>query len=144
MKTKFIDERTEQINGLISTLVLMLTHFALAGVIVYKRYILGLPQEEYTEITWILGLSMASYWALRLYLSGILPVISFRKLVVTYFILVAVIVIPTILIAGFPEPENRYQMIYPFIGVAVILGFYTLVAYLGKRRLEKSITDDHE
>jgi hypothetical protein len=143
MKTKLIDERTEQINGLISTLILMLTYVAMGGVIGYERYVLGLPEEEYNELSWILCLSMGSYWALRLYLSGILPVISFRKLVITYFILVAVILIPTILIVGFPTPENYYQMLYPFIGVAVILGFYTLVAYLGKRRLEKYISESN-
>ena len=79
MKHIFVDERTEHINGLVSFFCLMLTQIALVGVIVYKRYFLGLPQEAYAEISWIAGLSMGGYWAIRLYLSGILPVISFRE-----------------------------------------------------------------
>lgn len=137
MKNTFADERTEHINGLASFICLMLTQLALVGVIVYKRYFLGLPPEAYAEITWIAGLSVAGYWALRLYLSGILPVISFRKMLIIYIVLVAFIFIPTYLIHGWPASESWYEVLYPFIGVAVILGFYSLVAYLGKRRLEQ-------
>ena len=111
--------------------------FALVGAMVYKRYFLGLPEEAYAEITWIACLSMAGYWTIRLYLSGILPVISFKKMLAIYIVLVAAISIPTYFIRGLPLKERWYEVLYPFIGVAVILGFYSLVAYLGKRRLEK-------
>lgn len=137
MKPVYIDERTEHINGLASFLCLMLTQLALVGVIIYKRYGLGLPTGEYDEVTWIAGLSMGGYWAIRLYLSGVLPVISFRKILVIYALLVAVIFIPTYLIHGWPAKENWYEVLYPFIGVAVILGGYSLIAYLGKRRIEQ-------
>jgi hypothetical protein len=122
---------------LVSFFCLILTQIALVGVIVYKHYILGLPQEAYAEISWIAGLSMGSYWAIRLYLSGILPVISFKKILVIYIVLVAVIFIPTYLIHGWPTAERWYEVLYPFIGVAVALGFYSLVAYLGKLRIEQ-------
>jgi len=137
MKHIFVDERTEHINGLVSFFCLMLTQIALVAVIVYKRYFLGLSQEVYAEISWIAGLSMGGYWAIRLYLSGILPVISFKKMVAIYIVLVAVIFIPTYLIHGWPAAERWYEVLYPFIGVAVVLGFYSLMAYLGKRRLEQ-------
>jgi hypothetical protein len=115
----------------------MLTQIALVGVIVYKRYFLGLPQEAYAEISWIAGLSMGGYWAIRLYLSGILPVISFKKILAIYIVLVAVIFIPTYFLHGWPTTERWYEVLYPFIGVAVALGFYSLVAYLGKHRIEQ-------
>lgn len=137
MKQVLVDERTEHINGLASFFCLMLTHLALAGVIVYKRYVLGLPQEAYAEVTWIAGLSMGGYWALRLYLGGILPVISLKKMLAIYIALVAVIFIPTYLIHGWPASERWFEVLYPFIGVAVALGFYSLVAYFGKLRLEQ-------
>jgi hypothetical protein len=139
MKRLFYDERTERINGQVSFFCLLLTQIALVGVIVYKRYFLGLPDNEYAEISLIASLSMAGYWAIRLYLSGILPVISFKKMLVIYIVLVTVIVVPTYFIHGLPAPERWYEVLYPFMGMAVILGFYSLVAYLGKRRLEKEI-----
>jgi hypothetical protein len=137
MKHFFMDERTEQINGLVSLFCLILTQLALVGLNLFKRYFLGLPQEAYTEISWIAGLSMGWYWAFRLYLSGILPVISFKKILVIYFLLVAFISIPTYFIHGWPAAGNWYEVLYPIIGVAVLLGFYSVMAYLGKRRLEK-------
>jgi hypothetical protein len=140
MKKFFIlDERSERINGQISFYILMLTQAALALLIAYKRYMQRLDTSSYESFSAILLISMLSYWAIRLYLSGILPVISLRKLALVYIVLVMVIEIPAFLIAGMPEPGRWYEVLYPFIGVAVILGFYTLVAYLGKRRLQKEI-----
>jgi peptidoglycan/LPS O-acetylase OafA/YrhL len=115
----------------------MLTQIALVGVIVYKRYYLGLPPETYAEVSWIAWLSMGGYWTIRLYLSGILPVIPVRTMLVIYFLLVAAIFIPTYFIHGWPDAGRWYEVLYPFIGVAVVLGFYSLVAYLGKRRIEQ-------
>ena len=137
MKSILVDERTEHVNGQVSFLCLMLTQIALVGVAFYKRYILGLPMEAYAEITWIAGLSMAVYWAIRLYLSGILPVISFKAMLVIYVALVLVISVPTYFIHGWPAAERWYEVLYPFIGVAVIMSFYALMAYFGKRMLEK-------
>jgi hypothetical protein len=141
MVATYIDERTEQINGQVSFLFLMLTHLALGGIIFYKRYILGLPMVEYVELNWVLGLSLGGYWAFRLFTSGILPVVSFKKMSVIYLIAVAFIGIPTFLLHGWPEPERWYEVLYPFIGVAVLMGFYSLVAYFGKQRLEKEISE---
>lgn len=139
MKNLVMDERVERINGLVSFYCLMLTQIALVGVIVYKRYFLGLPQEEYNELSWIALLSMGGYWAARLYFNGVLPVLSLKKMALIYVALVAAISIPAALIAGWPAPERWYEVLYPFIGVAVALGFYSLVAYLGKRGLEKHL-----
>ncbi len=140
MKTRMIDERIERINGQVSFYFLMLTHIGLAGILCYKRYVQGLPTSETIPLTWLLGLSIGGYWAFRLYMSGILPLLSFKKLLVIYLIAVALIIIPTYLIRGLPEPERWYEVLFPFIGVALVLGFYSLVAYFGKRHLEKYIS----
>lgn len=140
MKNIFmLDERSERLNGQISFYILMLTQAALALLIAYKRYILGLDTAYYESFSAVLLISMLSYWAFRIYLSGILPVISLRKLALLYIVLVMLISILAYLIAGMPEPGQWYEVLYPFIGVAVVLGFYTLVAYLGKRRIQKEI-----
>lgn len=140
MKTQMIDERIERMNGQISFLFLHLTQIGLAGILFYKRYMQGLPTSETNLLAWLLGLSIGGYWSLRLYLSGILPLVSFRKLLMIYLVAVAFITIPTYLIHGLPEPERWYEVLYPFIGVAVVLGLYFLVSYFGKRRLEKYLS----
>ncbi len=140
MKTHMIDERIERMNGQVSFLFLLLTQIGLGGILFYKRYIQGLPTNETITIAWLLGLSIGGYWTLRLYLSGILPLVSFRNLLMIYLIAVALITVPTYLIHGLPEPERWYEVLYPFIGVAVVLGLYFLVSYFGKRRLEKYLS----
>lgn len=137
MKRILVDERTEHVNGMVSFFCLMLTQLALVGVILVKRYFLGQPPEAYAEITWIAFLSMGSYWAIRLYVGGILPVISLKTMLLIYVIAVLVISVPTYFIHGWPVPERWFEVLYPVIGVAVVLGFYSLIAVLGKRRLEK-------
>ena len=135
MKRTCVDERAEYHHGLAAASCLMLTQIALVGVMLYKRFVLGLPPEAYAEYLWMAGLSVAGYWTIRLYLSGMLPVLSFKKMLAIYIILVAAIAIPTYLIHGWPVKERWYEVLYPFIGVAVICGLYALVAYLGKRRI---------
>ena len=137
MKRVVVDERTEHVNGLVSFFCLMLTQLALVGVVFVKRYFLGQPPEAYAEITWIALLSMSGYWAVRLYLSGILPVISFKTMLLIYVIAVLAISVPTYFIHGWPAPERWFEVLYPVIGVAVILLVYWLIAYFGKKRLEK-------
>jgi hypothetical protein len=139
-KLKTIDERTERLNGQISFFILMLTHIALAGVIFYKRYIQGLDVEYYQTFSAILIVSMMAYWAARLYLSGILPVISWGALLGIYVALVLVIAIPSALIHGLPTAENWDTTLLPAtLGPAVVVIGYWLIAYFGKRRLEKEI-----
>jgi peptidoglycan/LPS O-acetylase OafA/YrhL len=137
MKRILVDERTEHVNGMVSFLCLMLTQLALVGVILVKRYFLGQPPEAYAEITWIAFLSMGSYWAIRLYLSGILPVISLKAMLLIYVIAVLAISVPTYFIHGWPAPERWFEVLYPVIGVAVIMLTYWLIAYFGKKHLEK-------
>ena len=136
-----LDERTERLNGQISFYILMLTQAAIALLIAYKRYIQGLEPSYYSGFSFLVLLSMLGYWAARLYLSGILPVISPRKLSLLYIVLVLLIEIPAFLISGMPVPERWYEVLYPFVGADLVLAFYALVAYFGKRRIEKLYTE---
>lgn len=137
MGGKVLDERIERMNGQVSFVVLMLTQIALGGIIAYKRYVLWMAPGEYAALLWVLSLSVGVYWTARLYLSGSLPVISPRKLAALYVGLVALVAIPTLLIHGWPGRERWFEVLYPFAGAAVALGFYALVAYLGKRHVER-------
>lgn len=139
MGGKVMDERVERMNGQVSFVVLMLTQVALGGIIAYKRYGLGMAPGQYAELLWVLGLSIGVYWTARLYLSGSLPVISARRMAALYVGLVALVAIPTLLIHGWPGRERWFEVLYPFVGVGVVLGFYALVAALGKRHLERLI-----
>ncbi|MBN1371027.1 MAG: hypothetical protein JW987_03625 [Anaerolineaceae bacterium] len=141
-KSPTMDERTERLNGQVSFLVLMLTHLALAIAILYKRYIQGLDVEYYQTFTAIQAASMFLYWGMRLYLSGVLPMISWRALLGIYAALVMMISIPSALIHGLPTAQNWTSTILPaMLGPAVLVVGYWLIAYFGKRRLDKEISE---
>ncbi len=132
-----LDERTDLLNGRISFYLLMLTQIALVLMIAYKRYILKQDPSYYGSFTFIVVASMLIYWAARLYLSGILPVISWKWLLLIYIGLVALISIPSALIHGLPTKENWTNTILPAaLGPAVIIVAYWLIAYFGKLRVE--------
>jgi hypothetical protein len=135
-----VDERIERINGQVSFFCLMLTQVGLGGILFYKRYVQGLPASETNLLAGLLGLSIAVYWTFRLYLSGILPLLSFKQLLTIYLVAVAFISVPTYLIHGWPEPGRWYEVLFPSIGVAIVLAIYSLVSYLGKRRLDRYLS----
>ncbi len=134
-----MDERIERINGRISFYLLMLTQAGLAFLIVYKRYIQGLDTAYYSGFNTILLVSFLTYWGFHLYFSGILPVISFRKLALIYAGIVLLIEVLAYLISGPPTPW--YEVFYPVVGVAIVITMYALVAYLGKLRLKKELSE---
>jgi hypothetical protein len=140
MSQKYVDERIERLNGQVSFFFLMITQVAMGGIIFFKRYVLGLPTSANSELLWLLALSAGGYWTSRLYFDGSLPVISLRNTILIYLGLVALVCVPTYLIHGLPIPERWYEVLYPFIGVGIALAVYSLLAYFGKRRLEKMIS----
>ena len=133
-----MDERAEQLNGRISFFILMLTQAGVGLLIGYRRYLLNSDPASYSGFTSLLLVSMMSYWAFRLYLSGILPVISWKRMLLIYLAAVSIISVPSAIIHGLPTAENWQNTILPAaLGPALVLALYWLIAYLGKRRLDK-------
>lgn len=113
MMKQAIDERTELINGKVSAVILVFTQAALAIAIAYLRYVKHLDTSYTGLFSAILVASMSIYWGLRLYLSGALPVFSLRIYIAKYLAIVAVIVIPSGLIHGWPTVQNWTSTILP-------------------------------
>lgn len=133
-----MDERAEQLNGRISFFILMLTQAGVGLLIGYRRYVLNSDPASYSGFTSLLLVSMMSYWAFRLYLSGILPVISWKRMLLIYLAAVSIISVPSAIMHGLPTAENWQNTILPAaLGPALVLALYWLIAYLGKRRLDK-------
>lgn len=133
-----MDERAEQLNGRISFFILMLTQAGVGLLIGYRRYVLNSDPASYSGFTSLLLVSVMSYWVFRLYLSGILPVISWKRMLLIYLAAVSIISVPSAIMHGLPTAENWQNTILPAaLGPALVLALYWLIAYLGKRRLDK-------
>jgi apolipoprotein N-acyltransferase len=144
MKQSFVsDERMQIITGRIAVVFLSLTQTAILGIILYRRYFLGQDEAYYSDIRIVLGFSVFGYIAARLYYGAVLPVLSIKKLVAIYVGFVIFLTIVLSIWLGPPTLDNWHNTILPvLLGPAILAAAYWLMAYLGKRRMEKEISEN--
>ena len=134
------DERMIELTGKLANIALSLTQLALLGAILYRRYVLGQGEENYSDIQIILGLSVFGYIAARLYFGAVLPVLSIKATLRIYIVSVVFLFITLSFIYGLPSLDNWHNTILPVsLGPAILLGLYWGFAYLGKRRSDKDL-----
>jgi len=129
------DERTDRLSGYIASIFLGLTQVALLGLILYRRYVLGQPEEAYIDFRMVLMLSVFGYIAARLYFGALVPKFSVRTLLIIYVALVAFLFIVLSAWLGLPTLDNWHNTLLPVVlGPAIIVGGFWLFSLLGKRR----------
>ncbi len=137
-----VDERSRQTATHTAYFFLHITQLLLAGVIFYRLYILGQPDGELRDFQLVLGLSIFGYMGTQLYLGGILPVPNLKGALAAYGVLVALVAGGSLLAFGVPPLSDWSTTWLPaFLGPAILVGLYALLAWLGKRRLERQITE---
>ena len=141
MKAPFVsDERMQVLSGRIAVIFLTLTQVGILSVILRRRYFLGQGNEYYSDIRIVLALSVFGYIAARLYYGAVLPLLSVGKLLTIYLAFVAFLFVTLSVWFGLPTLDNWQNTILPVVlGPAIMLGGYWLMAYLGKKRLEKEV-----
>ena len=142
MKQPFVsDERMQTITGRIAVIFLSLTQTAILGIILYRRYFLGQPDEYYSDIRIVLGVSVFGYIAASLYFGAGLPVLSIKKLGYIYAGFVIFLSVILSIWFGLPTVDNWQNTILPvLLGPAILVAAYWLVACLGKKRIEREIS----
>ena len=142
MFNKFtIDERSRQTATHTAYFFLHITQLLLAGVIFYRLYILGQPDGELRDFQIVLAISIFGYMGTQRYLGGVLPVLNLKGALIVYGILVTLVAGISLLSYGFPPLSDWSNTWLPaFLGPAIMVGLYSLLAWLGKRRLERQIT----
>jgi hypothetical protein len=134
------DERSHAVNGMVAQVFLGLTQILLAGIVFYRLYVVGQPDSEINDLRLLLAFSIFGYIAARLYFGGILPELSWGAALTAYAGLAGLITVVCLLIYGWPAPQDWAVTWLPaFLGPAILVGMYALVAYLGKRRVEREI-----
>ncbi len=140
---KSIDERAERATGHSAMIFLGLTQVMLAGVLFYRLYILGQPDEQVRDLQAVLLISIFGYIGFRLWVGGILPTLSLKSALIAYVLLSGLIVSVCLLMYGIPRAEEWQVTWLPALsGPAIMIGLYAVFAELGRRRLDRQIDGD--
>jgi hypothetical protein len=134
------DERTHAAAGRVAGIWLGVTQVLLAGVIFYRLYVLDQPDSQLRDFQTVLAISLFGHMLTQLFLGGLLPVPTWRGVIVAYVILSGAIIGVCVGIYGLPQISEWQNTWLPtLLGPAILLGVYRLAAWLGRRRIEKLI-----
>lgn len=137
-----IDERMRSNARYSAAIWLGVTHVLLAGVIFYRLYVLGQPDEQLRDFQFVLAVSIFGYIAMQLFMGGVFPVPTPKGAVAGYLVLMGLVTGVNLAIYGFPPASDWANTWLPaLLGPAILVGIYYLVAWLGKRRIERQITE---
>jgi len=135
-----VDERTRFNSGNAAAIWLGVTQVLLAVAVFYRLYVLGQADHEIRDFQAILLISIFGYLALQLFLGGAMPIPTWRGAVVVYAVLTLAIASVCLLIYGWPDADEWANTWLPtFLGPALLVGGYALVARLGQWRVERRI-----
>lgn len=137
---KAIDERSRANTGHAAAIWLGVTQILLAGVIFYRLYVLGQPDEEIRDFQAILAISLFGFIGMQLFLGGIMPVLRWKGLLLVYSVLAGAITIVCLAIYGWPASEDWTNTWLPaLLGPALLVGAYAAISRLGQWRIERQI-----
>jgi phosphoglycerol transferase MdoB-like AlkP superfamily enzyme len=86
-----IDERQRDTTRYAAAIWLGVTQLLLVGVIFYRLYVLGQPDEQIRDFQAVLAISLFGYMGLQLFLGGIMPIPTWKGAVLFYVILASAI-----------------------------------------------------
>ena len=139
-KPSFYDERLATIAGKIAIIVLPLTQVALLLAVLYRSYVLNQPDEAFTDIRLILGVSVFGYIGASLFWGGYFPIIKIKTLLIIYLALVMGLFTVLSMVYGLPKLDNWMNTLLPvLLGPAILVSLYAGAAYLGHKRIERDI-----
>lgn len=134
------DERARNSSRFAAAIWLGVTQVLLAGVVFYRLYVLGQPDEQIRDFQAVLAISLFGYVALQLYLGGVMPIPTLKGALVAYVILTAIIVAGCLAIYGWPQASEWTNTWLPsLLGPALLIAAYWLIARLGHWRIERQI-----
>ena len=135
-----VDERTRANTQQAAAIWLGVTQVLLAGVVFYRLYVLGQPDEQLRDFQAVLAISIFGYLLIMTYLGGALPAPTWKGAVFMYLILVLLITVISTIMHGWPAAEEWATTWLPaLLGPAILVGVYTVALRFGHWRTERKI-----
>lgn len=142
MKIIETDERTQNLSGQLAIIFLSLTQVALLLAILYRRYILHIPEEAYGDLQLILAVSVFGYIVARILVGAHVPVVRTRTLIICYVCFVTFMTVVLSIWHGPPTVDNWSSTILPvLLGPAIVILVYVGLARLARKRMRQYLED---
>jgi len=141
-----MDERNKQIAYKVSTIMYLLTIFAMQGIVLYRQFALGQNMSDYEDIAIIMTINSLFLVSALLYF-GAIPIrrLKVRSILLIYLLLVVLGSLFTYVKYNiFQSPGLSFEQLFDKVIIVmaiigIIMGFWILLSVLGKKRLEKEL-----
>ena len=141
-----MDERSKQIAGKVIAVMYFITIIALQGIVLYRQFALGQEIKEFEDVAIIMTFNSLFLVSALFYFGAI----SIQKLKVKSILLIYLgfVVLGSLFTYAkyniFQSPGLSLSQIFDkliiiFIILGLIMGFFILFSYLGKRKIDKEL-----
>ena len=142
------DERGNRIFRQISSVLYIVTLYALIGIQLYRQFVLNQPSEEWNDIAILIAINAIVWVGSLLYLSGVFnpKVVRIRYLMIgfTGFVIIGLVFTIIKYSVLLDQTLSMSLIVDSFFMVlkisALLIGLWGLLAYLGNKRMEKRIS----
>jgi len=143
-----MDERNRQVALKVMAIMYLLTIMALQGVMIYRQLVLDQDIHDFEDVAIIVTINTVFLVSALLYF-GAIPVrrIKVKYLLIIYLVFVVMGSLFTFLKynvfldANLPMSQLFHKLIIIFAVTGMLMLFYLLFYYLGKRKMEKDLEE---
>lgn len=143
-----MDERGKQLAYKIMAIMYLLTILSMQGIVLYRQFALGQELSDFEDIAIIMTVNSLFLISALLYFGAIsIRKLSIKSILLIYLLLVVLgsaftfVKYNLVRSAGLSFMELFDKLIIVFAIIGIMMLFFVLFSYLGKRRLEKEIED---
>ena len=141
-----MDERNKQIAYKVISIMYFLTIFAMQGIVLYRQFALGQELGDFEDIAIVMTINSLFLISALLYFGAI----QIRKMKVKIILLtyVVFVVLGSLFTyakynifqsPGLSSVQLFYKLIIVITIIGLIMGFWILLSFLGKKRLDKEL-----
>ena len=141
-----MDERNKKIAYQVIAVLYFLTIISMQGIVFYRQFVLGQEMSDFEDIAILMTINSLFLISALIYF-GALPIrkLKIKNLILYYLILVVLGSAFTYLKYNvFQSPGLSFEQLFDKLIIIIsiiglIMGFWILLTYLGKKRIEREL-----
>ena len=141
-----MDERNKKIAYKVIAVMYFLTIISMQGIVLYRQFALGQKMSDYEDIAILMTINSLFLISALIYF-GALPIrkLKIKNIILYYLILVVMGSAFTYLKYNvFQSPGLSFEQLFDKLIIIIsiiglIMGFWILLTYLGKKRIEREL-----